>query len=116
VLLDLGLPGGDGLELGKWIRASVPSVGIIILTGRSDVRHRIAGLKSCADDYVTKPFDVEELRARIRSLMRRMGGAAPSADGQESGLAFEGWELRKDSCSLACEEREVKLTVMEFAC
>jgi DNA-binding response OmpR family regulator len=115
VLLDLGLPGGDGLDLGKWIRSTVPSAGIIILTGRSDVRDRIAGLKNCADDYVTKPFDVEEVRARVHSLMRRLAAAAPAdTPSTEQAIAFEGGVLREDNCSLSSKDREVKLTVMEF--
>jgi DNA-binding response OmpR family regulator len=114
VLLDLGLPGGDGLELGKWIRAAFPSTGIIILTGRSETRHRIAGLTTCADDYVTKPFDLEEVRARIRNLMRRKITADLAVQQKDKALPFEGWLLKEDSCALVSGDREVKLTVMEF--
>lgn len=114
VLLDLGLPGGDGLDLGKWIRSTLPSAGIIILTGRSDVRDRVAGLSGCADDYVCKPFEVDEVRARILSLMRRLSAMpTPNAE-QDKEIPFEGGVLRGDSCALVFNSREVKLTAMEF--
>jgi len=114
VLLDLGLPGGDGLSLGKWIRATIPSAGIIILTGRTDVSDRIAGLKSCADDYVTKPFDLQEVRARVHSLLRRMATRSESPPDRCVEIPFEGWNLQEDSCALSSNGLEVKLTVMEF--
>lgn len=114
VLLDLGLPGGDGLDLGQWIRSTSPGTGIIILTGRSDVETRIIGLKNCADDYVVKPFDVQEVSARIHSLMRRL--AAPGPSNQDDGLemAFEGGQLSESRCSLTVNGLEVRLTAMEF--
>jgi len=102
------------LELGKWIRATAPSAGIIILTGRTEVSDRIAGLKSCADDYVTKPFDVQEVCARVHNLMRRMATRSVSAPDQDQEIPFEGWLLLEDSCALNSNGREVKLTVMEF--
>ena len=114
VLLDLGLPGGDGLDLGKWIRSTVPSARIIILTGRSDVRDRIVGLKQCADDYVSKPFDVEEVRLRVCNLMRRVVGNSAYSTSTESEIPFAGGTLREDDCALDYKGREVKLTVMEF--
>jgi DNA-binding response OmpR family regulator len=112
VLLDLGLPGGDGLELGRWIRTTSPATGIIILTGRSEMSHRITGLTACADDYLTKPFDVGELRARICNLMRRIIPQAASPSQPSLEIQFEGWNLTE--CALTRQNREIKLTLMEF--
>jgi two-component system phosphate regulon response regulator OmpR len=71
VLLDVNLPGEDGLTLARFLRER-HDVGIVMVTGASDVVDRVAGLEVGADDYVTKPFDLRELRARIKSVMRRV--------------------------------------------
>lgn len=73
VLLDLGLPDGDGLDLVKQLRRNRDSVPILILTARSGLGERIAGLDVGADDYLVKPFDIAELAARCRALLRRPG-------------------------------------------
>ena len=70
VLLDLNLPGEDGLSLTRWLRAN-HDVGIIMVTGAGEVVDRVIGLEIGADDYIAKPFDPRELRARLRSLLRR---------------------------------------------
>lgn len=74
-VLDLGLPDGDGLELVKHIRQRGDGLPILILTARDGVEDRVKGLNAGADDYVLKPFAMEELLARIRALMRRPGQA-----------------------------------------
>jgi len=71
VILDLNLPGMDGLEVCKRLRTSKPQLLILILTGRSQVKDRVIGLDEGADDYMIKPFHFEELSARIRALLRR---------------------------------------------
>jgi two-component system alkaline phosphatase synthesis response regulator PhoP len=71
ILLDLRLPGGDGLSVLKQVRASKPTLPVIILTARGDEADRIAGLRLGADDYVVKPFSVKELMARIAAVLRR---------------------------------------------
>ena len=71
VLLDVGLPGEDGFALARWLRERYPRMGIIMVTGATDMVDRIVGLETGADDYVTKPFDTRELLARIKSLLRR---------------------------------------------
>jgi DNA-binding response OmpR family regulator len=71
VLLDVGLPGEDGFALARWLRERYPRLGIIMVTGATDMVDRIVGLETGADDYVTKPFDTRELLARIKSLLRR---------------------------------------------
>ena len=78
VLLDLGLPGADGLAVLKWLRAQGDPIPVIIVTARDEVEDRLAGLDGGADDYVLKPFDMAELLARMRAVSRRRnGGAAP---------------------------------------
>lgn len=78
VLLDLGLPGRDGLDLLRHMRQASDRVPVIILTARDGVQARIDGLDAGADDYLLKPFDVHELLARLRAVMRRSAGhAAP---------------------------------------
>jgi len=91
VVLDLGLPGGmDGLELLDWMRQRAPALPVLILTARDGIEDRVTGLKRGADDYLTKPFEMSELLARIGSLLRRaqlpahapLGGtAAPGTKG-----------------------------------
>ena len=74
-LLDLGLPGQDGMAVLKLLRRSGNSVPVLIVTARDAVADRIAGLNAGADDYVLKPFDLDELIARVRALLRRHAGA-----------------------------------------
>ena len=80
VLLDLGLPDLDGVEVIRRIRRDA-ATPIIILSARGDERDRIAGLEAGADDYLSKPYAVDELHARIRAVLRRAGGANVSPDG-----------------------------------
>jgi len=70
-LIDLGLPGMSGLDLVREIRRHHLSLPILILTARSDLKSRVEGLNRGADDYLTKPFEIEELEARMRALLRR---------------------------------------------
>lgn len=76
VILDLGLPGKDGLEVIKEVRASKNYVPVLVTTARDTLDDRVKGLDSGADDYLVKPFDLEELSARIRALTRRANGRA----------------------------------------
>lgn len=76
VLLDLTLPDGDGLDLIPLVRTACPGVPIIILSARGDLSDRVAGLNEGADDYLAKPFAIEELLARIRAVRRRPGELA----------------------------------------
>jgi DNA-binding response OmpR family regulator len=71
VILDLTLPDGDGLDLLKGLRSSGNAVPVLVLTARDELDQRVNGLNAGADDYLTKPFAVEELKARIRALLRR---------------------------------------------
>ncbi|HUB73617.1 MAG TPA: response regulator transcription factor [Solirubrobacteraceae bacterium] len=110
VVLDVGLPGIDGLEVCRRVRLLGNRVPILILTARDAVEDRIDGLDVGADDYMVKPFDVGELQARLRALLRR---AKPQADG-EGVLSFE--ELRLDPARHGAEvgERFVELTRTEY--
>lgn len=98
VLLDLMLPGEDGLALVRTIRQR-SEVPIIMLTGKGDVIDRVAGLETGADDYITKPFELREVLARIRTVLRRVapGGRAagtnPAAQKTGGIFVFEGWRL-----------------------
>jgi two-component system phosphate regulon response regulator OmpR len=115
VLLDLGLPGEDGLALARFLRERY-SVGIIMITGASETVDRIVGLEVGADDYIGKPFDLRELRARIKSVMRRL---QPSAAAQPAG---ETARVAIGRCALDLAARqlydrdgaEIPITAMEF--
>ena len=78
VLLDLGLPGKDGLMVLKLLRQSHPNLPVIILTARDDIDSRLSGLDGGADDYMIKPFDMSELLARMRVALRRRSNQATS--------------------------------------
>ncbi len=74
VLLDLGLPQRDGIDVLRELRKRGNSTPVIILTARDEIQHRIAGLDAGADDYIVKPFDLDEVTARMRSVLRRAAG------------------------------------------
>ena len=76
ILLDLGLPGKSGLELLASLRKKGVAMPVLVITARDSVADRVRGLDAGADDYLVKPFDLDELSARIRALMRRRGGRA----------------------------------------
>jgi two-component system response regulator QseB len=74
VLLDLGLPHRDGIDVLRDLRKRGNATPVIILTARDEIQHRIAGLDAGADDYIVKPFDLDEVTARMRSVLRRAAG------------------------------------------
>ncbi len=115
VLLDLGLPGEDGLALTRHIRAH-SNVGVIIVTGSGESVERIVSLELGADDFVSKPFDLRELLARVRSVLRRTAHAIePDAPTQASSLKFAGWRLDTQSRRLFnAQGAEVDLTTGEY--
>ncbi|MFC0288748.1 response regulator transcription factor [Kaistia hirudinis] len=78
VLLDLSLPHGSGIDILRGARAAGNTVPVIVITARDELEDRIAGLDLGADDYLTKPFEIKELLARIRAVLRRHGGHADS--------------------------------------
>jgi two-component system, OmpR family, response regulator len=116
VLLDLGLPGEDGLALMRYLREQ-SSVAIIVVTGRGEQVDRIVGLEVGADDYVTKPFDVRELAARVRSVLRRTldKSARPEPVAQPDVVRFAGWTLHLGARRLESPlGKPVDLTTGEF--
>ena len=115
VLLDLGLPGEDGFTIARQLREHW-RCGLVIVTGRGDSVDKIVGLEVGADDYVTKPFDLRELLARIKAVLRRMTPAeAAPATPARSKLRFAGWELDTAARRLTGPQgEEVALTTGEF--
>jgi two-component system response regulator MprA len=109
VVLDIGLPGVDGLEVCRRVRMLGNRVPILMLTARDAVSDRIDGLDVGADDYMVKPFDVGELKARLRALLRR---ANPQADGEV--LSFAEVVLDADRHGAQVGERFVELTRTEY--
>jgi two-component system, OmpR family, response regulator QseB len=108
-LLDVGLPAKDGMALLSEMRARRDALPVLIVTARDSVADRIAGLNAGADDYVLKPFDLDELVARVRALLRRRAGAAgPVLECGGIVLDPVRREVRKDG-------QEVPLSAREFA-
>jgi two-component system, OmpR family, response regulator len=113
VLLDVGLPGEDGLTLARFVRERY-DVGIIMVTGAGDVVDRVAGLEVGADDYIAKPFDPRELRARLKSVLRRIQTKQQISSVKEK-ISIGRCLLDMKSRQLSDEKgREVPLTAMEF--
>jgi two-component system, OmpR family, response regulator len=118
VLLDLGLPGEDGFAIARQLREHW-RCGLVIVSGRGDAVDKVVGLEVGADDYVTKPFDLRELLARIKAVLRRLtpaaapASAAPPAAPQR--LRFAGWLLDLRARRLVDDQgREMPLTGGEF--
>lgn len=109
VVLDLGLPDGDGLEILRHVRRRDMDVGVVILSARDDSRDRITGLDAGADDYVGKPFDLDELAARLRAVRRRLLGRSQPA------LSHEGVTLDPKSRLAWRGEGDLHLSRREFA-
>jgi two-component system OmpR family response regulator len=112
VVLDVMLPDFDGLEVLRRLRGETPDVPVLFLTAKDSVEDRVAGLTAGGDDYVTKPFSLEELVARLRGLMRRSGMAAAARQGSE--LVVGDLVLDEDSHEVRRGEDIVELTATEF--
>ncbi|MBR0312976.1 MAG: response regulator transcription factor [Oscillospiraceae bacterium] len=117
VLLDIMLPGIDGIEVCRRIRLTDPHIGIIMLSARSQEMDKVTGLMTGADDYMTKPFSPAELTARVDALLRRMGDApAASAAGTKSTeLVQPPFRLNLTNRTLEKNGERVKLTQVEYA-
>lgn len=117
VLLDLGLPGEDGFAIARQLREHW-RCGLVIVTGRGDAVDKVVGLEIGADDYVTKPFDLRELLARIKAVLRRIVPAEPAptrAEAAPARLRFAGWELDTAARRLVDPDGiDVGLTAGEF--
>jgi len=111
VVLDMMLPDIDGLEVLRRMRTSLPDVPVVFLTARDAVEDRVAGLTAGGDDYVTKPFSLEELVARLRGLMRRSGAKRAATS---SVLVVGDLELDEDSHEVSRGGEQIALTATEF--
>jgi DNA-binding response OmpR family regulator len=111
-ILDIRMPGEDGLSLTRWIREHCPDTGIVMLTTAADVIDRVVGLEMGADDYVGKPFDLRELQARVTSVLRRR---QLPADAPADGISFGRCVLNLSTRKLFdAKGEEIPLTSMEF--
>jgi two-component system response regulator MprA len=109
VILDVLMPGVDGLEVCKRLRRGGNQLPILMLTARAEVENRVAGLDAGADDYVTKPFALEELLARLRALLRRAG------PGPSEVLRFADLELDPGTRDVRRDGEAIELTRTEFS-
>lgn len=107
VVLDVGLPDQDGFTVARNIRATYPEIGIVMLTGRSDMLDRVRGLSEGADAYLSKPVEIELLAATLHSLARRLHDARPQAARKHWQLDANGW------CLVSPSGRTVALTRTE---
>lgn len=108
VILDLMLPDTDGFQVLKAIRLTKSMIPVMILTARDDIEDRVRGLDSGADDYVVKPFALDEMLARLRVLIRRLSGAL------DSHILVGSLELDLSAQSIQFEGNRLKLTHHEF--
>ncbi len=108
MVVDRGLPDGDGLTLVKRLRAAGLGTPCLMLTARDALHDRVEGLEAGADDYLTKPFPMEELVARVRALMRRPAGLRPETPG------YGDIRLHPDQGLLACGEETITLAPAEL--
>lgn len=111
VVLDIMLPDLDGLEVLRRLRGTSPDLPVVFLTAKDAVEDRIAGLTAGGDDYVTKPFSLEELVARLRGLMRRAGAQQAASS---SVLVVGDLSLDEDSHEVVRAGEEISLTATEF--
>jgi two-component system OmpR family response regulator/two-component system response regulator QseB len=109
VVLDLGLPRKDGIDVLRGLRAKKRSLPVLILTARDTVEDRIKGLDAGADDYLVKPFDLGELNARLRALLRRAGGQPAPV------LTAAGLSLDPATRRVLAQGQEVDLSAKEYA-
>jgi len=109
LVLDLGLPDGDGLSVLRWLRQHGETTPVVIVTARDRVSDRIGGLDAGADDYLIKPFDIDELGARLRAITRRVDGCA------ESQLTAGEVVLDLRRRTVTCQGVPAALTAREYA-
>lgn len=111
ILLDIMLPDMSGLDVLRRIRARDPLVPVLFLTAKDAVEDRIAGLTAGGDDYVTKPFSLEEVVARLRALLRRVGAVS---EREEATLTVGDLRMDEDSHEVWRGDDEIRLTATEF--
>jgi two-component system response regulator MprA len=109
IVLDLGLPDIDGVEVCRRLRSTGNRTPILMLTARVEIEDRVDGLEAGADDYLVKPYDVRELQARLKAILRR---SVEGTDGRK--LRYEELELDPDAHAARVGDREIELTRTEF--
>jgi len=120
-VLDVNMPGENGLSLARWLRESHPAIGIVMLTTVGEAIDRVIGLELGADDYIAKPFEMRELLARVRAVLRRAPAAVAPAAAEEvpaektQQVRFGGCTLDLDTRRLfSAEAAEIEITAAEF--
>ena len=108
MLLDLGLPDGSGFDILKTIRKKQYKMAVIVISARGDLEDKINGLHLGADDYLTKPFDLSELQARLYAIVRRLGGFS------QNELEVYGFKLQLQDYKVSFNAIPIKLTKKEF--
>ena len=108
VLLDLGLPDGDGLDLLQEVNRVQENASVIILTARTEVGDKLLGFESGADDYLSKPFSLLELKARMQAILRRKSGWKKDV------IQLAGFEIHLNEPLVSFEGQEIKLTKKEY--
>ncbi|NIQ98144.1 MAG: response regulator transcription factor [Desulfuromonadales bacterium] len=112
VILDLMLPGIDGFEVCERLRQSDPQLPILMLTARTEEKDRVEGLLTGADDYLTKPFSLDELMLRVKGMLRRSSWYRPERAGEQS-FRFGGNEVDLEERTAATPRGEIELTELE---
>ena len=108
MLLDLGMPDGSGIDILKSVRKNKSKIAVIIITARGELDDKINGLQLGADDYLTKPFALTELKARIFAIVRRLGGFAHNE------LELYGFKLQLQDYKVTYKGIPIKITKKEF--
>ena len=114
IILDLMLPGIDGIEVCRRIRERPPYVPIVMLTARSSETDRVVGLEVGADDYVTKPFSIRELLARVKAIFRRVEQTSAAGGAPSARISAGGLEIDPGRRAVTLNGRSVELTAKEF--
>ena len=120
-ILDVNMPGENGLSLARWMREAHAGVGLVMLTTAGEAIDRVVGLELGADDYVPKPFELRELLARVRAVLRRLQ-AAPGAAAAPAAPQAPARQVRFGACTLDLDTRrlaaadgaEIEITAAEF--
>lgn len=108
VIVDINLPGGSGLEIIRELKKINPSTGVIIVSARDSLNNKVEGLERGADDYITKPFDMVELIARVKALMRRRNFLGNNS------ITFEDITIITDNREVFVKNKKIELTKSEY--
>lgn len=108
VLLDLGLVDGHGLEVLRHLKHKKINAGVLILTAQDQVQDRIAGLQAGADDFITKPYDIHEVEARIQAILRRMSGHVSDV------IQYQNIIINLSTNQVFVDEKLIEMTLKEF--